>query len=69
MDADGGINAVVFTGNRDPAGKLAIRWVASRDVEHELHARIERPLHDPIAIGIEFRAVEVAMRIDEDHLF
>src|ERR1041385_8927866 len=69
VDAHGRINTVLFLGQLNRARERAAVRIARADVEHGRHAGVDGSRNYFVSIGIVFRAVDVAMRIDKAHRF
>src|SRR5260370_26572552 len=66
MDAHGRKKRRIFV-RQSNAGLEIGRALACADGDHVFHAGVQRTLNHLVAVGIEFRAVEVAVRIDQAH--
>src|SRR6185295_18529907 len=67
MYADGGKDGVMLFGQLNGAFKDAAGGIAAVHVQHADHTRIMGARDYLFAIGIVFRAVDMAMRINERH--
>jgi hypothetical protein len=67
MHANARKNVVVTLSHRDRPPKIVRVRVACADVEHRRDAGIAGPLNDIVAIVVKRLAVDMAMRIYQEH--
>ena len=65
MDADSGVHLWMFLSKVDRPFKVSAVRIARADVEHRRDAGVARARDHLLTIGVVFRAVDVAMGIDE----
>lgn len=68
MHANSRIKRGMPVGETNPNFKVR-RTVARSDRHHVFDARVDRASNHRVAIGVELVAIQVAMRIDQFHVF